>query len=101
MRRWAASPECPHPRRLCHHLQEAFVAGRCLGKAMNDVLRTTGPRAGVLPTRIPLAPLAVTVRGAAGAAYVAVSLPHLYRATLAIAIGVNLIVFGMRWPRAA
>ena len=35
------------------------------------------------------------------AAYLAVSLPEAYRTTLAVAIGLNLIVLGMRWPRAA
>jgi hypothetical protein len=43
---------------------------------------------------------AVTVVLAAGAAYVAVSMPGYYRAALAIAIGLNLIVLGTRWPRA-
>jgi hypothetical protein len=41
------------------------------------------------------------VLGAIGAAYVAVQLPNAYRITLAVALGVNLIVLGMRWPRTA
>src|SRR4051794_12519738 len=68
---------------------------------MNHVLRGTAPRAGVAPGGIAWAPLAITALGAAAAAYVAVTMPDLYRATLAGAIGVNLIVLGMRWPRAA
>jgi hypothetical protein len=39
--------------------------------------------------------------GAAAAGWIAVSQPEWHRAGLAIALGVNLIILGMRWPRAA
>ena len=39
--------------------------------------------------------------GATGAAYLAVEMPDAYRTTLALAIGLNLIVLSMKWPRAA
>jgi hypothetical protein len=45
--------------------------------------------------------LLATLLGATGAAYVAVTMPDAYRASLAVAIGLNLIVLGMKWPRAA
>jgi hypothetical protein len=45
--------------------------------------------------------IAVAVLGAAAAAYVTVDHTALWRGLLATAIGVNLIVLGMRWPRAA
>lgn len=39
--------------------------------------------------------------GAAAAGLLAVSHPESYRSALAIALGVNLVVLGMKWPRAA
>ncbi len=45
--------------------------------------------------------LAIAVLGAGAAAYVTVGHTELWRVGLATAIGVNLIVLGMRWPRAA
>ena len=39
--------------------------------------------------------------GATGAAYLAVDMPDAYRLTLALAIGLNLVVLSMKWPRAA
>jgi hypothetical protein len=50
------------------------------------------------PTGAGLPTLLITALGAGGAAYAAVDLPHLYRATLAIALGLTLIVLGIRWP---
>jgi hypothetical protein len=44
---------------------------------------------------------ALAVLLAAGAAYVAVSMPGYYRAALAVAIALNLIVLATKWPRAA
>jgi hypothetical protein len=39
--------------------------------------------------------------GSTGAAYVAVTMPGAYRVTLAVAIGLNLIVLAMKWPTTA
>jgi hypothetical protein len=59
-----------------------------------------GPRA-VPRSGIGLPTVAITVLVAGGAAYVAVSLPEYHRAALAGVIALNLIVLGMKWPRAA
>ncbi len=45
--------------------------------------------------------LAAILLGATGAAYIGVQVPGFYRAGLAIAIGLNLIVLSMKWPRSA
>ncbi len=47
------------------------------------------------------AALPLLLAAAAAAGVIAVSHPEWYRATLAIALVVNLVVLGMRWPRAA
>ncbi|MEJ7784156.1 MAG: hypothetical protein WKF96_05075 [Solirubrobacteraceae bacterium] len=65
-------------------------------------LRITRPasaaplRALVLAARLPL-----LVICAAAAGLLTVAHPEWYRSTLAIALGINLIVLGMKWPRAA
>src|SRR5437867_1092268 len=48
-----------------------------------------------------LAPACVTVVGAALAAWVVVRQPDRYRLLLAIALAANLLIVGVRWPRAA
>src|SRR4051812_19749378 len=63
-------------------------------------VRALNARAG-MPAGLNLRTVAVTALAASGAAYVAVDLPEYYHAALAIAIGLNIIVLGMRWPRAA
>jgi len=45
--------------------------------------------------------IALLVGAAAAAGLFAVATPGLYRAALALALAVNLIVLGMKWPRAA
>jgi hypothetical protein len=59
-----------------------------------------GSRSAV-PSRIGWPTIAITVLGAGAAAYAGVSMPEYYRALLAAAIALNLMVLGMRWPRAA
>lgn len=58
-----------------------------------------------LPTRAQLPPgvlmLAAAAVGAAVLGIVAVTYPEWYRPLLAVAIGLNLIIVAMRWPRAA
>ncbi len=67
-----------------------------------DQLRITRPAPGP-PVRVlaSAAALPLLASSAAAAGLIAVSQPQRYRATLAIALGVNLIVLGMKWPRAA
>ncbi len=45
--------------------------------------------------------LTLLLLSAAGAGLIAVSHPEWYRTALALAVGVNLVVLGMKWPRAA
>jgi len=47
------------------------------------------------------AALALPLAAAAAAGWIAVSRPEWHRATLAIALVVNLLILGMRWPRAS
>lgn len=58
----------------------------------------SGPSVRVLAAAAGLPLLLIS---AAGAGVIAVSHPEWYRGALAIAIGVNLVVLGAKWPRAA
>ena len=58
-------------------------------------------RQGVGPGSIDPTTLLAILLGATGAAYVAVTMPGTYRLALAVAVGANLVVLGMKWPRAA
>jgi len=58
-------------------------------------------RRGQLPEGLNLPMLAAILLAATAGAWVAVRMPHFYRAGLALVIGLNLIVLGMKWPRAA
>ena len=79
-------------------------APQALYRVPGECARTAGSAAheagGLLEGDRPWTILAILL-GATGAAYLAVDMPDAYRTTLALAIGLNLIVLSMKWPRAA